>query len=89
MSETVQADDGTMLPLDSLPQVFTYDGTFVSTISVLYAGITYIQTFNNDGTNITFISRWESQDLPPGSDYMITGDGDRMITGDFNTMITG
>jgi len=59
MSETVTTiPDGVALPLISLPQVFAYDGNFVSTITVTYAGNTYIQTFTNDGTNITDISGW-------------------------------
>lgn len=58
MSETVQASDGAMLPLDSIPATFTYSGSFVSTITVPYAGNTYTQTFTNNGTNITHISGW-------------------------------
>lgn len=61
MSETVQANDGAMLPLESLEQVFAYDGEFVDTITVVYAGKTYVQTFQNDGTNITNISGWVAQ----------------------------
>jgi hypothetical protein len=66
MSSTVNANDGTMLPLDSLPTVLTYDGAFVATMSVVYSnnlGVekTYTQTFTNDGTNITDISGWEVQ----------------------------
>jgi hypothetical protein len=44
------------LPLGSLDQVFTYDGTFVETITVVYGNVTFVQTFTNDGTNITNIS---------------------------------
>jgi hypothetical protein len=44
------------LPLGSLNQAFTYDGTFVETITVVYQGVTFVQTFTNDGTNITNIS---------------------------------
>lgn len=61
MSETVQANDGAMLPLPSLPITFTYDGAFVATMTVVYAGSTYVQTFTNDGTNITDISGWIKQ----------------------------
>jgi hypothetical protein len=61
MSETITASNGVGLPLDSLAQSFTYDGGFVDTITVVYSGITYIQTFENDGTNITNISQWEAQ----------------------------
>jgi hypothetical protein len=88
MGTTAQADDGVMLPLDSLPQTFVYDGNFVASISVFYQGQTYLQTFINDGTNITYISGWNSQFMPPGSDVMISETGDTMLTEDFNTMIT-
>jgi hypothetical protein len=61
MSETVQANNGAMLPLDSLQTQIVYSGDFVSTITVVYQGITYVQTFLNDGTNITSISGWIAQ----------------------------
>lgn len=62
MSETVTATtNGAAIPLDSLPQNFAYTGGFVSTITVVYQGITYVQTFTNDGTNITAISGWVPQ----------------------------
>ncbi len=62
MSETVTAtNNGASIPLDSLPQTFAYSGSFVSTITVVYQGITYVQTFTNDGTNITAISGWVPQ----------------------------
>lgn len=58
MSSTVQASDGTMLPVDSLPITLVFFGGFISTLTTVYAGVTYRQTFTNDGTNITLISRW-------------------------------
>lgn len=64
MSETVTADDGTMLPLDSLPQSLAYSGTNLISITVNYQGKTsntYIQTFTYTGSNLTGISRWEAQ----------------------------
>ena len=61
MSETVQANDGTMLPLDSITNTIAYSGSFVSTITVNYQGNTYVQTFTNNGTNITVISNWVKQ----------------------------
>lgn len=62
MSATVTATDGTQLPIDSLENILTYSGGFISTITVNYEGYTanqYVQTFTNDGTNITAISQWE------------------------------
>ena len=60
MSETVQATDGTMLQLDSMTTAIVWSGAFVSTITVTFpnGGASYVQTFTNDGTNITGISRW-------------------------------
>lgn len=61
MSDTVQGSDGAQIPLDSCPQTFAYSGSFISTITVVYAGNTYVQTFTNNGTNITAISGWIKQ----------------------------
>lgn len=61
MSETVQANDGAMLPLSSLSQTITYDTGIVQTVTVVYAGTTYIQTMTNDGVNIDSVSGWEAQ----------------------------
>jgi hypothetical protein len=80
MSGTVQANDGAMLPLDSLPQTFAYSGGFISTITVQYAGNTYVQTFENNGTNITFISGWNNILIPPHGVNMVTEAGVNMVT---------
>ena len=56
MSSIVTGSNGVQIPLDAVENVFTYDGDFIETITVVYRGLTYIQTFTNDGTNITEIS---------------------------------
>lgn len=61
MSETVQASNGAMLPLSSLAQEITYDGSLVETVTVVYQGITYVQTFTNNGTSITSCTNWVAQ----------------------------
>jgi hypothetical protein len=61
MSETVQASDGTQIPLNSVTQTIAYTGDFVSTITVVYQGKTFVQTFDNDGSHITDISNWVAQ----------------------------
>jgi hypothetical protein len=62
MSETVTTTpDGNALPVSSLNQTFVYSGSFVSTITVSYQSNTYVQTFTNNGTNITTISQWTKQ----------------------------
>lgn len=53
--------DGVQLPIDSVAQTLVYAGDFISTITVVYQGNTYVQTFTNDGTDITAISGWEKQ----------------------------
>lgn len=61
MSETVTASNGVALPLESLPLILSYSGTFVHTITCVYGPNTYVQTFVNNGTNITSISGWIKQ----------------------------
>ena len=65
MGSTVQANDGAMLPLDSIAVALTYSGSFPLTATVIYQGNTYVQTFANNGTNIISISNWVNPDYPP------------------------
>lgn len=61
MSSTVTGSNGVQIPLEDTPLAFAYAGGFIDTITVVYRGITYIQTFTNDGTNVTAISAWVAQ----------------------------
>lgn len=61
MSSTVQASNGVQLPLEDVPISLVFTGDFISTITCVYQGITYIQTYTNNGTNITAISAWIAQ----------------------------
>ena len=77
MSDTVTASNGVQLPLNDLEQTFTYDTTFVATISVMYRGIPgqsglvqYIQTFTNDGTDITGILTLGCTIMINGGDFL-------------------
>ena len=88
MSETVQANDGAMLPLDSLAQQLTYSGSFISMISVIYASISYVQTFLNDGTNIIYISGWINSLAPQGQQVMTDEVGVIMTDEIGNIMVT-
>lgn len=88
MGETVQANDGAMLPLDSLPQQLNYSGSFLVSIDVTYAGQNYEQTFLNDGTNIIFISGWQNTALPINQNPMITEGGVVMVSESGQIMIT-
>jgi hypothetical protein len=88
MGGTVQANDGTMLPLDSLAESFIYDGDFLSTITVQYQGNSYIQTFINDGTDIIYISNWMNPDYPSGGQIMQDEDGSTLFTEDGNVILT-
>lgn len=87
MSLTVNANDGAMLPLAGLYQTFSYDGAFLETITVFYAGQTYIQFFGNDGTNITYISGWINPNYPVPGALMDTTEGDQMVTTEGDIMI--
>ncbi len=88
MSETVQANDGAMLPLDSLATQITYSGGFISTLQVIYAGKTYVQTFLNDGTNIIYISGWITSSAPVGQQIMVDQSNVIMVDESGNIMVT-
>ena len=53
--------NGAQLDINSLAQTLAYSGTFLSTQTVVYSGVTYVRTFTNNGTNITGISQWVAQ----------------------------
>jgi hypothetical protein len=57
-SETVMATNGVPLPLSVLAKTLTYSGSFIATQVVVYDGLTYTQTYTNNGTQITHISQW-------------------------------
>lgn len=88
MSETVQANDGAMLPLSSLAAQFVFSGGFISTITVLYAGSTYVQTFLNNGANIIYISGWVNSNAPQGQQVMTDQSGNIMTDQSGNIMVT-
>lgn len=88
MSETVQANDGAMLPLSSLAQQIFYVGGFVSTITVIYADRTYVQTFLNDGTDIIYISGWNTNSAPISQQVMTDESGVPMTDESGQLMVT-
>ncbi len=89
MGATVQASDGTAIPLDSVGQQFTYDGSFISEIIVNYQGKIFVQTFTNDGTNIIYISNWVAVSAPPSQQIMVDQSDNVMIDQDgINIMVT-
>jgi|HubBroStandDraft_5_1064220.scaffolds.fasta_scaffold15845_3 hypothetical protein len=88
MSETVQANDGAMLPLSSLATQITYAGGFVSTLQVIYQSNTYTQTFLNDGTDIIYISGWVNAAYPQTQQVMTDESGDIMEDESGNIMVT-
>lgn len=63
----VYGSDGAMIPLRSAIITASYDGNGnLLTTTVVYQGITYIQTRTYSGTNkVLTISRWISQATPP------------------------
>lgn len=52
---------GTPLPIGELPVTLAYSGSFISTLTVQYYGNTYVQSFTNNGSKITYISGWVLQ----------------------------
>lgn len=66
MSDTVQTKampgkPSVALPINDLEQVLAYSGGNISTITVQYQGITYVQTFSYSGADVTDISQWTPQ----------------------------
>lgn len=60
MAETVKTvPDGVDLPINSLAQAFA--GNPITTITVVYKGNTYVQTFTYVAGAITNISAWIKQ----------------------------
>lgn len=49
------------LPLDSLEQVFGYTGDNLTTVTVEYQGVTYVQTLTYTGANVTSVSQFVPQ----------------------------
>jgi hypothetical protein len=49
------------LPLNDLEQAFGYSGDNVTTITVVYQGVTYVQTLTYSGLNVTNISQFVPQ----------------------------
>lgn len=57
----VIASDGAMLPIESLPQAYTYDETGGFSIDVTFNGVVYRQTYTSTAGKLTGISGWERQ----------------------------
>ena len=65
MSEYVQTQAANgypsiALPISDVANALAFSGDLVSTITVVYSGVTYVQTFTYDGPNIN-ISQWVPQ----------------------------
>ena len=58
MTTTVTASNGTQLPINDCPNTLNWADGFLTSIVIDYQGVTYTQTYTNDGTNITSISAW-------------------------------
>jgi hypothetical protein len=61
LSVTLDASGNPMPGLDSLSQTLAYAGGFLATITATDGVSTWVQTYGNDGTNVTTISRWVKQ----------------------------
>jgi hypothetical protein len=63
MSETVVAYGGAQIPVNDLAVTLGYTAGFVTTQTVAYQGVTYVQTFARDGSgNILSVSQWIPQE---------------------------
>lgn len=61
MADYVTASNGVQLEIAALAKTYTWVGGFMTAQTVVYSGVTYIQTITNNGTNITGISKWVAQ----------------------------
>lgn len=67
MSETVTTQrtstyPSIQLPVNDLAVTMGYTGTYVTSLTVVYQAITYVQTITRDGNgNATAISQWVPQ----------------------------
>ena len=60
-SGTSKADDGVILPLDSLAKSFGYTGDNLTTITVSHDGETYVKTLTYTSGKLTATSVWVKQ----------------------------
>jgi hypothetical protein len=58
---TVEASDGNIVPVDSLPQVLAYSNGLLSTITVVFGTATYVQFYTYTNSVLTSISAWVKQ----------------------------
>lgn len=66
MASTVQSAKGVgiatvALPVCSLPMSFGYSGANLDTATVIYNGVTYVQTFTYAGDDLINVSAWVPQ----------------------------
>ncbi len=63
ISQAANGHPAVELPLEALEMAFTLNGSEqVTAITVVFNGVTYIQTFTLDGSgNVTNISQWVPQ----------------------------
>ncbi len=59
--ETVAASNNVLLPISSLGQTLGYTSGVLTTITVVYDSVTYIQTLTYTSGNLTGISKWVAQ----------------------------
>lgn len=91
MSETVTGNDGVAIPLASCALTLTYSDGFVSTATLVYAGQIYVQTFTNNGTNVTAFSQWNNLVYPNYTQIVTSPDRNPMIAsgGGNNPLVLG
>lgn len=57
----VGANASQSIPIDSVGVDFGYTGSNITSMTVVYQGITYVKTVTYSGNNVTSISPWVAQ----------------------------
>lgn len=60
-SSCVIASNGVNVPVDSLQQTLAYTDGVLTSISVIYLAVVYVQTYTYTTGNVTSISQWVAQ----------------------------
>jgi hypothetical protein len=57
----IKASDGKSVPVDSLDHAFAYVNGTLSTDTVVFEGVTYVQTYTYTAGALTGMSKWVKQ----------------------------
>lgn len=60
-TQAANGSPGIQLPISDLAQAVGYTGSNATTFTVVYQGVTYVQTFTYSGSTVTNFSQWVPQ----------------------------